>query len=586
MKTIWRLLGYFRSYIGYFIVSVLCLTLLTSLGLMRPKLVQLLIDRVIYNQQLDMLPLLAGGIILIALLRGVFRYARGVLSEYVAMKSIQDIRKDLFNHLMALPYQYYDKTRTGELMSRISGDAHALKHFLGNGLLGLYDCILTFVIVLVILVRMNWQLTLLSLISIPLLFLTALRFANIIRPAYTSIRAQMATMTTTIQENITGVRVVKAFNNQIYEMGKFDQDNRLNYDKRLNASKIRALHLPLMRFFGGMSALAVVWFGGYQVIMERLTIGELVAFYSYIWSLIWPTRRLGFLINFFERAEAAGARIFEVLDVRPAIKDRDAATALPNIEGHIVFDHVYFDYGEADVLKDINLEVRPGQSIALIGETGSGKTSFINLLCRFYDVSKGAVRMDAHDVRSIRLHDLRSAISMVHQDIFLFSASIKENIAFGNPDATDEQIIAAAKIAQAHEFIMDMEKGYDSAIGERGIGLSGGQKQRIAIARALVRDPSILILDDATSSVDMETELSIQKQLANVLKSRTTFIIAHRISSVKDADVILVFKHGAIVERGTHAELVTQQGYYKAIYDEQFKEKEQLMTFVAEGSGQ
>ncbi len=584
MKTIKRVLSYFRPYIGLFILSVLSLTLLTSLGLLRPKLTQIFIDDVVYARESELIPQIALALIFIAVFRGVFRYIQGVLSEKVAMRSIADIRRDLFNHLMALPYEYYDKARTGELMSRISGDVQSVKHLLGEGLLEFYDSIFTFIVVFFILIRLNWQLTLVSLSTMPFLFFTAIRFASQIRPAYTKIREQMAVLSTTIQENVTGVRVVKAFNNQELEKDKFDQDNISNFNKRLNAVSIRARYIPVMHFLGGLSAIAIVWFGGYQVIIENLTIGQLVGFYAYIWSLIWPIRRLAFLVNFFQRAKAASERVFEVLDVAPKITDSKNAIVLDKVKGNISFNKVSFNYGENDVLQDISFKVKSGQTIGILGETGSGKSSLISLICRFYDVSKGAIMIDGNNIKDIQINSLRQQVGIVHQDVFLFSATIKENIAFGNIDASFEQIVEAAKIAQAHDFIMEMERGYDTLVGERGIGLSGGQKQRIAIARSIVRNPSILILDDATSSVDMETEFAIQQEITKLLQNRTTFIIAHRISSIKDADIIYVFKQGRIIEQGTHLQLITKSGYYNSIFNEQFKEQELLANFVVEGS--
>lgn len=583
MKTIKRIFGYYKPYLLYFFIAFVSLTTLTVLGLMRPKLIRVLIDDVIYDSKINLLPWIIAALIGIAVGRGIFRFVQGYLSEKIAMNSIADIRKNLFNHLVKLPYSYYDKSRTGELMSRISSDVHSLKHLLRDALLRLYDSILTFSFVLVVLLRINWKLTLLSLATLPFLFLTTVKFAYKIRPAYKKIREQMATMTTTIQENVTGVRVVKAFNTQEHEMDKFDEDNHNYLNKMMNAVKIRATYMPLMNFLGGISSLAVVWFGGYQTIMGNITIGELAEFYAYIGSLIWPIRRMAFLVNFFERSVAAGERIFEVLDTEIELKDKEDAISVDEIKGNIEFDDVVFSYGENDVLQNINIKIDSGSNIGIIGETGSGKTSIINLISRFYDVQSGEVLVDEYNVKDIKLEDLRKDIGIVRQDIFLFSDTIKNNISFGNIDATDEQIIKAAKIAKAHEFIMEMENGYDTSIGERGIGLSGGQKQRIAIARALVRDPNILILDDATSSVDMETEHLIQQDMEQVMKNRTTIIIAHRIASVKNADFIYVLKEGKLIEQGTHYELLNNNGYYKQIFDVQYKEKDMFEAFLETG---
>jgi len=583
MKTIKRIFGYYKPYLLYFFIAFVSLTTLTVLGLMRPKLIRILIDDVIYDTNLDLLPWILAALVGIAIGRGIFRFLQGYLSEKIAMNSIADIRRNLFSHLVKLPYSYYDKSRTGELMSRISSDVHSLKHLLRDALLELYDAIFTFTFVLIVLLGINWQLTLLALATLPFLFLTTVKFAYKIRPAYKKIREQMATMTTTIQENVTGVRVVKAFNTQEHEMDKFDGENVSYYEKMMNAVKIRATYMPLMQFLGGVSSLAVVWFGGYQTIMGNISVGELAEFYAYIFSLIWPIRRMAFLVNFFERSKAAGDRIFEILDTEIELKDSENAISVDKIEGNIEFRNVTFSYGEEDVLKNVNMKIEAGSNIGIIGETGSGKTSVVNLVSRFYDVTQGELLIDNNDIKELKLDDLRRDIGIVHQDIFLFSDTIKNNISFGNPDATDEQITKAAKIAQAHDFIMEMEKGYDTAIGERGIGLSGGQKQRIAIARALVRDPNILILDDATSSVDMETEHLIQHDMKSVMKDRTTLIIAHRIASVRNADYIYVFKEGEVIEEGTHLELMQKDGYYKQIFDVQYKEKDMFEAFLETG---
>ncbi|MFP4457371.1 MAG: ABC transporter ATP-binding protein [Clostridia bacterium] len=583
MKTIKRIFGYYKPYLLYFFIAFVSLTTLTVLGLMRPKLIRVLIDDVIYDSKMNLLPWIIAALIGIAIGRGIFRFLQGYLSEKIAMNSIADIRRNLFNHLVKLPYSYYDKSRTGELMSRISSDVHSLKHLLRDALLELYDAIFTFSFVLIVLLRINWQLTLLALATLPFLFLTTVKFAYKIRPAYKKIREQMATMTTTIQENITGVRVVKAFNTQEHEIEKFDEDNYSYLEKMMNAVKIRATYMPLMQFLGGLSSLAIVWFGGYQTIMGNISVGELAEFYAYIGSLIWPIRRMAFLVNFFERSVAAGDRIFEILDTEIELKDKEDAISVDVIKGNIEFKDVIFSYGENDVLENINMKIDSGSNIGIIGETGSGKTSVVNLISRFYDVQNGEILIDGYNVKDLKLEDLRKDIGIVHQDIFLFSDTIKNNISFGNPNATDEQITKAAKIAQAHDFIMDMEKGYDTAIGERGIGLSGGQKQRIAIARALVRDPNILILDDATSSVDMETEHLIQQDMEQVMQNRTTIIIAHRIASVKNADYIYVLKEGQLVEQGTHYELLNNNGYYKQIFDVQYKEKDMFEAFLETG---
>ncbi|MHB9059461.1 MAG: ABC transporter ATP-binding protein, partial [Bacillota bacterium] len=476
--------------------------------------------------------------------------------------------------------------QTGQLMSRLTGDVEAVRTFLSFGFVHMMDFFFMLTFVLIILFSLDWRLTVASLAAMPFLAVVVIFFDKRVRPAFSAIQQQLAVLTATIQENITGVRVVKAFARESHEVDKFSKENREFFNKSVTASNLWATFIPLMDFVSGLSATFVLWYGGRQYIHDAISLGTLVAFTSYIWTLVWTTRDLGWLLNILEQSVASGERLFEILDTPSAIKDRPDALDLAAVDGHVRFERVSFSYGgEAPVLQDINLDAPPGTLIALLGTTGSGKTSIVDLIPRFYEVSAGRVLVDGRDVRGVTLNSLRRNIGMALQETFLFSASIRENLAYGHPDATDEQIIAAAKAAQAHDFIMELPQGYETMVGERGIGLSGGQKQRVAIARAIVTDPRILILDDSTSSVDMETEHLIHLALREVMRNRTTFVIAHRLSTVKHADEIIVLEEGRIVERGRHEELLRIGGHYKRIYSVQFKDQEEVLSQAAGAAG-
>src|SRR5690606_35721687 len=392
------------------------------------------------------------------------------------------------------------------------------------------------------------------------------------------IREQDAILNTRAQENISGVRVVKAFAREDYESKRFATENWKYVQKNMRASYIWSTYFPFMDFLSNLSPIILLGFGGYMVIKGTISLGTLVAFTGYMWMITNPMRMLGWLINMTEQAISSGEKIFYYLDIGSSIKEKENALFPENFRGHICFEDVSFRYRQNYVLKNINLDIPPGSTIAIMGATGSGKTSIVNLLGRFYDCSRGRITIDGIDIKDYKLKELRRQIGYVMQETFLFSETIKANIAFGRMDASMEEIIKAAKIAQAHDFIMEMPYGYDTIIGERGMGLSGGQKQRIAIARAILIDPKILILDDSTSSVDMETEYKIQKALKDVTRNRTTFIIAHRISSVKDADEIIVLDNGEIKERGTHKTLLDKKGLYYNMYREQYKDFDAINT--------
>ncbi|SNX54691.1 ABC transporter ATP-binding protein [Thermoanaerobacterium sp. RBIITD] len=571
MGTLKKLFGYMKPYSKYFYLSLILLIINIILGMVNPYLQRLLVDKVLLKKENNFLIYLVMGMVSISIVTSLFSYLFTLLVEYSSQKTISSIRHDMYKHLQELSFSFYDKARTGELMSRLTGDLEGVRIFVPGGFLQLVNSIVTFAITLIILFTINYKLTLLSLVLSPFLIYISGIFNKKIKNAFDELRREYAVLNTTIQENITGIKVVKAFVQEVAEIAKFKKENKENMMKGINIGYISGKYAPVMWFIGDMSFVILIWFGGFLVQRHEITLGELIQFNGYLWAMIWPLRALPNILNMYEQANSSGERIFDLLNYKVQIKGPDNPINIEKIKGNVVFKNVSMRYDEGYALKNINISAEKGKKIAIMGATGAGKTSIVNLIGRFYDATCGKILIDGIDIKELDLKTLRDSIGIVMQETFLFSDTIKDNIAFGNPDATMEEIIDAAKAADAHDFIMEMPEGYDTIVGERGVGLSGGQKQRIAIARAILKNPSILILDDATSSVDMETEASIQENLKNLENGKTTFIIAHRISSVKDADEIIVLENGSIVERGTHKELIKKRGLYYHNFKEQYK---------------
>lgn len=571
MGTLKKLFGYMKPYSKYFYLSLILLIINIILGMVNPYLQRLLVDKVLLKKENNFLIYLVMGMVSISIVTSLFSYLFTLLVEYSSQKTISSIRHDMYKHLQELSFSFYDKARTGELMSRLTGDLEGVRIFVPGGFLQLVNSIVTFAITLIILFTINYKLTLLSLVLSPFLIYISGIFNKKIKNAFDELRREYAVLNTTIQENITGIKVVKAFVQEVAEIAKFKKENKENMMKGINIGYISGKYAPVMWFIGDMSFVILIWFGGFLVQRHEITLGELIQFNGYLWAMIWPLRALPNILNMYEQANSSGERIFDLLNYKVQIKGPDNPINIEKIKGNVVFKNVSMRYDEGYALKNINISAEKGKKIAIMGATGAGKTSIVNLIGRYYDATCGKILIDGIDIKELDLKTLRDSIGIVMQETFLFSDTIKDNIAFGNPDATMEEIIDAAKAADAHDFIMEMPEGYDTIVGERGVGLSGGQKQRIAIARAILKNPSILILDDATSSVDMETEASIQENLKNLENGKTTFIIAHRISSVKDADEIIVLENGSIVERGTHKELIKKRGLYYHNFKEQYK---------------
>ena len=576
MKHLLRLLPSLRPYWAQTTLSMLLLLALTGLSLVVPAIIRKVIDVGIQNKDLAYLLNSALLILGIGAVHAVLVYFQRYLSEWVAQRIGYDIRNRLYDHIQHLSFTYHDRAQTGQLISRCIEDVRAIQNFAGTGLVELLRVVLLLVGVSTLLFTANPRLAAIALLPLIPLMLLAGDFGRRIGGYFLNVDRALGDLSARLQENVSGVQVVRAFANEPHEMERFRQSNRLLYNSRVRVVTEWAKIMPSTNFLIAAGTMLILWFGGRMVLGGEMTLGELVAFNSYVLMLGMPAQQLTWLVNAAGEAIAGVQRAYEILDTQPAIQSPPDAVTLPALSGQVDFDRVCFQYSgeKAAALQDITVTVQPNQLIALIGPTGSGKTSLVNLIPRFYDVSQGSVCVDGHDVRSVDLVSLRRQIGIVLQTSLLFSASLRENIAYGRPEASLDEVIAAAKAAQAHDFIMEMADGYETVVGERGVTLSGGQRQRVAIARALLMDPRILILDDSTSSVDTQTERLIQQALDNLMVGRTTFVIAHRLSTVRRADLILVMDGGRIVERGTHAELLAQDGLYREIYELQLRDQE------------
>jgi ATP-binding cassette subfamily B protein/subfamily B ATP-binding cassette protein MsbA len=542
-------------------------------------ILQVTIDEVVMGGRYEWIPYLALGFIAIMAVKGVATYIHQYTGDLFGITSVYKLRNALYEKLQFLPFRYYDNAKTGDLMSRLTADVEGFRFFLSFGFSELIRFILLILISISVMFYYSISLTIVTLLTLPFLAVVTFKFDKAVHPAFRSIRKSFGRLNTKVQENISGINTVKSLSREDFEINKFNNSNSDYKDKYLFTSDIWAKYFPLMELLGNLSVVLLLAYGGYLVMNSSLKPGELVAFYSLVWYIMWPIMNLGFIVNLFSQSKASGERLLEILEADNEIESKESSVAVERLQGEVEFCDVTLKYTEEDkdALSKINFHAQPGKVIGLIGSTGSGKTSLTQLMTRFYEPVEGEVLIDGVNVKDYSLESLRRNIGFVLQESFLFSSSIKANIAFGKPDASMDEIIEAAKRAQAHDFIMELPENYDTVLGERGMGLSGGQKQRIAIARAICADPSILILDDATSAVDMETEFRIQKALKEVMANRTTFIIAHRISSLKHADEIMVLENGAVAERGTHEMLLKNNGPYQRIYDIQYQDREKVL---------
>ncbi len=573
LKTLFRSIKYLLPYKYTAAGVLLSLLLSTAINLAIPKAMQIIIDRGITLRLPRIIILGSGFIIAFSLMGALFSFIQGYLATRVSHGVAFDLRNHIYDKIQHLSFSYHDRAQTGQLLTRATSDVDLVREFIGKGVIQLLNALIMMGGSIILLYSINWKLTLMVLPVMALAFLIFFVFARIISPFIKIIQEKLGLLNTRLQESITGIRVVKAFAREAFEEERFADSNRDLKDINLRTGKYIASGMPLIFAMANISTLVVVWAGGYQVLANYLTIGELVAFMSYLMMSMFPMMMLGMLLVTIAQAAACATRIFEVLDAISETVEKPGATKLPPIQGKLIFDNVTFRYfkGTAPVLSSVSFTALPGQTIALLGATGSGKSTVINLIPRFYDVSEGRITIDGYDIRDITLESFRKQIGIVLQEVVLFGGTIRENIAYGKPEATDSEIIEAAMTAAAHPFIESFPEGYNTVVGERGVTLSGGQKQRIAIARALLVDPRILILDDSMSSVDFKTESKIQQALERLRRERLCFVIAQRVSTVKNADQIIVLDKGKIAAIGNHKSLMAESPIYADIYYSQLK---------------
>ena len=576
MKTFWRLLLYIKPYRGKLVAAFMLAAGVTVLGLLPPYMVKIIIDDVIIQKDLRLFTVIIGILFLVYILRSIFISFRIVMDNKVQQGLIFDLRNHVYHCLQRLSLSYFEVRDTGKIVSRIINDVESLQAIVTAGLVTLFVAFITFIGSLVILVTINLKLTLVAMVPVPLLAFLIFRFSGKAHRSYRQVRRKIAKVTSILQENIFGIREIKTFTQEEYEKKKFSIQGKGYLRSNMRIAKLWSIYYPLILFVSSLGTVLVLWFGGGEVIAGVLSIGSLVAFYGYLGLFYQPIDQLNQVNNIFQHARAAGERVFDIIDAIPEVEEpRDVISLSSPVKGAVEFNNVCFSYNEKEqVIEDINLKVEPGEKIAIVGPSGSGKTTLISLIPRFYDVSKGSITIDGYDIKKLKLTYLREQIAIVLQEPFLFNESLRKNIGFSKGEASKEEIVAAAKNANADEFINKFPNGYETKAGERGNNLSLGQKQRVSIARAIFKDPSILILDEATSSVDTEVEALIQEALEHLMENRTSFIIAHRLSTIRNADRIVVMDKGRIAEIGTHWGLLRKRGLYSQLYRVQFKAKD------------
>ena len=589
MPILLRLLLFLRSYKLRTSVVVVSTLLTSGFVLVTPRVIGWAIDNVnLRSGSVDTLGLVLAGLAILgsSIMRGIFYYLQQFMGETLSQQVAYDLRNQIYDRLQRLSFAYHDKAQIGQIMSRATGDVEGVRFYINMGVIRLFYTIVLLIISFTLMVTSDWRLTLVAWTILPFMAYFSYRMASKMRPMWLTIQDQQGRMGTVLQENLSGVRVVKSFSREEFESKKMKKEVDDLFTWSFAANRVQAFSQPLLAGLGSLTLVATIWYGGHLVANGSVKVGELTEFLLYLTILQLPVRSLGFMVTMFARAQSAGERIFEIIDAESAVKEKPDAYELKDGKGAVRFDQVSFGYDSiSPVLRDIAIDANPGEMVALLGPTGSGKSTVVNLMPRFYDVTGGSISIDGHDIRDLTLASLRANIGIVQQDVFLFMDTIRENIRYGRLNATDEEVENAAKAARIHDFILTLPEGYDTWVGERGVTLSGGQKQRISIARTLLMDPAILVFDDSTSSVDMETEYLIQQALAELMQGRTTFVIAQRLRTVRKADQILVLRRGKIVERGRHEELLAKNGLYRSIYDLELRDQEEAYETSQRGTG-
>lgn len=572
MGSIRWIFGYINKYKIRFYFAFVAVLISSLISMINPYLSGKLVDEVIMKNKLNMLIYILGIMILVTVIKAIIRYTYQMTFERVSQNVIFEIRQQMYNKLQELDLDYYNKTRTGDIMARMTGDMDAIRHFVAWVMYNIFENVTVFIFAIGSMFIINAKFTIFMFLLTPIVAYCAYKMTIESNPIFYDIREQFSKLNTVVQENISGNRVVKAFAKEKYEISKFEERNKSYMDSNMDLAKVTQKYMPILNGLSNMFTVVMILVGGILIINDKLTIGELVMFNGLIWAINNPMNMVGWLINDVQRFIAASRKIRILLSEETKIKNPVDGIKPKKINGEIEFRNVNFEYGYETVLKNINFHIKPGQRVAIFGQTGSGKSTIINLIERFYDVTSGEILIDGVNVKEYDIHALRKNISISMQDVFLFSNTIEDNIRYGIPEIENSRIAWAAEMSDADNFINKLSESYGTIVGERGVGLSAGQKQRITLARSIIKDPSILILDDTTSALDVETEAVIQKNLNAIYKDKTTFIIAHRISSIKNSDLILVLDNGEIVESGTHGELINAHGHYYEVYKEQYGE--------------
>lgn len=585
MKSLRWIFGYVKKYRLKYGLALGLVLMVSAINMINPMISGRIVDEVMQGGKKQLLLPLLGMMLLVVIVKSVIVYTYQMIFEYVSQDIIFEIREQCYAKLMTLDFDYYNHSRTGDLMARLTGDTDAIRHFVAWVLYTIFSHLSVFLIASIYMYSLSPILTICMVSITPVIAVLTIRMTKEVGPTFHAVREAFSRINSIVEENISGNRVVKAFTRESFEIEKFDVENSNYKTQNLKSSQIWQKYLPLLDSSSGTLSVILILVGGILVIKGQMTLGDLVVFNGLIWALNNPMRNAGWLVNDVQRFVAAADKIKELLDANPRINIAVPGMVLNEIKGEITFENVSFNYNKEDVLKNISFTIKPGQTVGVIGPTGSGKTTLLNLLYRFYDVGSGSIKIDGINIKELDLKSYRNQLGIAMQDVFLFSDTIEDNIAYGDPRVHFTDVQRVAHIADAHNFVDRLPQQYETIVGERGVGLSGGQKQRLSLARALLKYPSILILDDTTSAVDMETEFKIQQGVSQYLKKRTNFIIAHRISSVKSADIILVLVNGKIIEKGSHQELMNQKGYYYDVYQTQFGDLEQLNKRLKKGDG-